>query len=142
MSEPLIATLSQPVPVGIGIIVRNGEGQVLLGKRIADKHGKGEFSFPGGKPDPGEDPGYAAFRELYEETGLVAYGLTQVPTWTYDRYEDEQVHFVTIYFDCYADPRAEPRNMEPDKCEGWLWYDEDELPEPLFCGVREALEAT
>jgi len=29
-------------------------------------------------------------------------------------------------------------NKEPDKCEGWDWYDINDLPEPLFESTREA----
>ncbi len=27
---------------------------------------------------------------------------------------------------------GEPNVMEPDKCEGWAWYDLNNLPKPLF----------
>lgn len=137
-----MAALTDRVNVGVGVIVWNEDGQVLLGKRIADKHGKGEFSLPGGKPDPGEDPAFAAARELYEETGLVAYGLTVLPHWTYDVYREDGVHFVTLYFQCWlsTDQAALLRNCEPEKCEGWDWYDSEALPEPLFSGALDAIE--
>lgn len=133
-----MANIKDRVNVGVGVIVRNEDDQVLLCKRIGEKHGRGEYSFPGGKPDPGEDPAYAAVRELYEETGLVAYGLTKLDRWTYDVYREDGIHFVTLYFECWVGD-AQPRNVEPDKHEDWRWYSEDELPEPLFCGVKEAL---
>ncbi|MFI9528049.1 NUDIX domain-containing protein [Micromonospora rosaria] len=41
----------------------------LLMVERADGHG---FAVPGGYVDPGEDPTHAAFRELAEETGLIA----------------------------------------------------------------------
>lgn len=133
-----MASIDNPVNVGVGVIVRNERGDVLLGKRISDKHGKGEFSFPGGKPDPGEDPGFTALRELYEETGLVGYGMSKLDAWTYDVYPG--IHYVTVYFQCWVG-NDEPVNREPEKCEGWGWYSESSLPENLFCGVQEALDS-
>lgn len=134
-----MASIDERPKVGVGVVVFNNRHQVLLGRRKGGKHGDGEYSLAGGKPDPGEDPAYAAVRELYEETGLVPYDFDNPNFWTYDRFEDDGLHYVTLYFVSYARGQ-EPRNMEPDKCEGWAWYDKDDLPEPLFCGVREALE--
>jgi len=31
------------------------------------------------------------------------------------------------------DPDIEIKNMEPDKCEGWKWYNIEDLPKELFC---------
>ena len=51
---------------GVGIIVVNGNGQFFLGKRV----GAQAWQFPQGGIDPGETPGDALYRELYEETGI------------------------------------------------------------------------
>jgi len=37
--------------------------------------------------------------------------------------------------------RGEPEVREPDKIEGWAWYDLDALPSPLFGTVPTAIEA-
>lgn len=132
-----MGSIDQRVNVGVGVVVRNSDNEVLLGKRIGGKHGDQTFSFPGGKPDPGEHPALAAVRELYEETGLIAYGLTNLEKWTYDRFEEDGIHYITLYFECYAE--GQPVNREPDKHESWEWYGEDQLPSPLFCGLRAAL---
>lgn len=134
-----MASLDERAVVGVGIVVRNSEGDVLLGKR-RNSHGEGQWSLPGGKPDGGEHPSLAAVRELYEETGLVAYGLKVLPLWTYDRFEAEGFHFVTLYFECWVE--ADPETREPNKCYGWEWFDTSSLPEPLFCGARDAIEAS
>lgn len=136
-----MADLNERAVVGVGIVVQNQEGKILLGKRI-NSHGAGQYSLPGGKPDGGEHPGMAAARELYEETGLVAYGLTPLDVWTYDRFEEDGFHFVTLYFACYIDSEQEARLVEPDKCEGWQWYEANALPSPLFCGVERAVART
>ncbi len=36
---------------------------------------------------------------------------------------------------------GEPTRMEPDKCEGWQWYDLTMLPQPLFETVQTFFEA-
>ncbi|EUC01043.1 RNA pyrophosphohydrolase [Rhizobium sp. CF080] len=59
----------------VGIMVLNREGLVWAGRRISD--GNSEFDgspqlwqMPQGGIDKGEDPLPAAYRELYEETGM------------------------------------------------------------------------
>lgn len=134
-----MASIDQRVGVGVGVIVER-DGEILLGKRIHDKHGKGEYSLPGGKPDPGEDPATAALRELREETGLVAEDARPLGVWTYDRYEDYGVHTVCLYFLVDVGDQ-EPVNLEPEKCESWNWYEAEDLPVPLFSGVTTAIRA-
>ena len=46
------------------------EGRLLLIRRGREP-GRGLWSLPGGRCEPGEDPAAAAVRETYEETGLV-----------------------------------------------------------------------
>lgn len=36
---------------------------------------------------------------------------------------------------------GEPELKEPHKCDGWAWYDIDNLPEPLIPGDKVYLEA-
>jgi 8-oxo-dGTP diphosphatase len=36
---------------------------------------------------------------------------------------------------------GDPEVREPDKVEGWAWYDLDGLPAPLFSMVPTAIEA-
>jgi len=56
--------------VGIGVIVINREGKVLIGKRIG-AHAR-KYSIPGGHLDYGETFESAAIRELKEETDFDA----------------------------------------------------------------------
>lgn len=52
-----------------GIVWRRGsEGIELV---VVHRAARGEWSFPKGKLDPGEDEPAAALREVHEETGLV-----------------------------------------------------------------------
>jgi hypothetical protein len=36
---------------------------------------------------------------------------------------------------------GELQNLEPDKCEGWDWYDLNNLPSPLYGTMPQYLEA-
>ncbi len=58
-----------PYRSGVGIVVFNAEGLVLMGER---QDFPGAWQFPQGGIDPGEDTWAAAERELYEETGITA----------------------------------------------------------------------
>jgi 8-oxo-dGTP diphosphatase len=52
-------------------VVRDAEGRCLLIRRSsANKSFVGQWEWPGGKVDPGEDFATAARRELAEETGI------------------------------------------------------------------------
>ncbi len=58
--------------VGAAVVVRDGEGRVLMVKRGPTATRAGLWSIPAGYVDYGEDVRDAAVRELEEETGLVA----------------------------------------------------------------------
>jgi 8-oxo-dGTP diphosphatase len=36
---------------------------------------------------------------------------------------------------------GEPQILEPEKCEGWDWYDIDNLPSPLFNTCEQSIKA-
>ncbi len=57
------------LPVVAAAIV-DGEGNLLLRKRPADKHHGGLWEFPGGKVESGETPAMALVREIEEELSL------------------------------------------------------------------------
>lgn len=53
----------------VGIVIFNEKGEVFIGRRRGQS-GFWIWQFPQGGIDKGESPKQAAFRELYEETGL------------------------------------------------------------------------
>ncbi|MGB7184653.1 MAG: RNA pyrophosphohydrolase [Burkholderiaceae bacterium] len=53
----------------VGIILTNQQNEVFWGKRIREH----AWQFPQGGIDPGESPEQAMYRELEEETGLLAH---------------------------------------------------------------------
>ncbi|WP_156754687.1 NUDIX hydrolase [Actinokineospora pegani] len=53
----------------VGALVRDAGGRLLLVRRAHDP-GRGQWSLPGGKVEPGESDPRALAREVREETGL------------------------------------------------------------------------
>ena len=58
----------------VGVMVINGLGHIFAGQRIDSDYDA--WQMPQGGVDPGEDPKDAAFRELWEETGITASKVT------------------------------------------------------------------
>ncbi len=124
--------------IGVGVLVFR-EGKLLLGRRKGS-HGAGFWSAPGGHLEFGETPEQCAIRETLEETGL-SLDVVQPSPWVNDIFTAEQKHYVTLF--CIAESKAgqgEPINTEPEKCEGWGWYDCDQLPQPLFQPLEDLIE--
>jgi ADP-ribose pyrophosphatase YjhB (NUDIX family) len=113
---------------GVGVLVMR-DRKVLLGRRLA-AHGRGTWSFPGGKPHPGESPAKCALRELREETSLVAKG-GRIVAESLDGFPESRLVFHTRFV-IVDDGLGEPRAREPEKTNEWRWFGWDELPAPLF----------
>ncbi len=127
--------MEKPKPrIGVGVVVLR-EGKVLLGKRKG-AHGSGHWSFAGGHLEWGETVQSCAIRELAEETGLQATSVKLGP-WTSDVMEGDK-HYITL-FAFVEECKGEPKLMEPDKCEGWRWFDLHDLPSPLFPPVQSLM---
>ncbi len=62
-------TVSDRPIVGVGVVIRDDEGRILLIRRGREP-GKGLWAVPGGKVEWGETMREAARREAREETGL------------------------------------------------------------------------
>lgn len=112
---------------GVGVLVLR-EGKVLLGRRTS-VHGRGTWSPPGGKADPGETPEETARRELVEESGLVA-AVPRVVAETLDTFPDGRTWRTRWVLMEWVS--GEPEALEPDEVDSWSWYEWDRLPTPLF----------
>jgi 8-oxo-dGTP diphosphatase len=122
--------------VGVGVIVKKGN-KVLMGKRKGS-HGEGDWNFPGGHLDFGEDVFTCARREVFEETGIRIKKLKQ-GLYTNDIFEKEGKHYITCFV--IADYQSgQVKIMEPDKCIKWNWFKWEELPQPLFIPIRNLLK--
>lgn len=122
--------------VGIGILIFK-EGKILLGKRKGD-HGIGEYAVPGGDLDYMESFEHCARREVQEETGIEIDNIRFLNLQNLKAYNPK--HYVDIGL--IADWKSgEPKNLEPDKCEGWGWYEISDLPQPLFESIKDNIQA-
>jgi len=124
--------------VGIGVVIVNSEGDILIGKR------KGSiaqlFSIPGGHLELGETFEEAATKEVKEETNLdILEPVVFCVTNNLETYANEGKHYISI---CLLAVKYEGilKNMEPDKCENWNWVDPANLPQPHFDASEKAVE--
>ncbi|KAK4762763.1 hypothetical protein SAY87_013901 [Trapa incisa] len=124
-----------PVPrVGVAVFLLKGKS-VLLGRRRSPGAGNSTFALPGGHLEFGESFEECAAREVEEETGLEV-DRTEFLTVTNNVFKEEPMpsHYVTIFMRAILadDDERVPQNLEPNKCDGWDWYNWDNLPTPLF----------
>jgi 8-oxo-dGTP diphosphatase len=122
--------------VGIGVMVIK-DGRVLLGKRKGS-HGQGEYAWPGGHMEYMESFEGCAKREVMEETGIEITAIRFLRLLNLKTYTPK--HYVDIGLMAQW-KSGEPKIMEPEKCEGWGWYDIDDLPKPLFGTIESYIEA-
>lgn len=130
-------TWTQPV-VGIGILLLNTEGKILVGRRKTNPAPK--YSIFGGALEMGETFEEAAIREAKEETNLdiknpKVYAITN----NIDTFKEEGKHSISVML-VATEYTGELKLMEPDKCESWNWVDPKELPEPHYDASRMAVE--
>jgi 8-oxo-dGTP diphosphatase len=121
--------------VGIGVMIQNADGKVLLGLRQGS-HGEGEWSFPGGHLEFGETIFETAQREVKEETGLDTDEFELVSVGDEMRYiKTDNKHYLNIGVRA-AYKGGEPECLEPDKCGEWQWFDMDALPQNIMEGTE------
>ena len=121
------------------VIIKKIKGweYILLGKR-KNVAGAGRYLSPGGHVKLGEKLTEAVQREVKEETGLeVKVGRV---LWVEENFADGP-HHVTLYFEAkLQDPIQKPKNLEPDRCEGWEWFPIDNPPQPLWAELGRFLQ--
>lgn len=133
--------MSEPtnVVVGVGVLITNKHGQILMGKR-SSKHAP-YWSIFGGHVDPGESFENCAIREIKEEIGIdiqapTVFGISN----NLQTYQQEGKHTVSICMHVEYSGDVEPRIMEADKCENLMWVSPDKIPEPHFEASRNAVD--
>lgn len=152
----------------VGVMVLNHEGLVWAGRRL--KEGNTEYSgspllwqMPQGGIDKGEEPIEAAWRELYEETGIKSASLIEeAPQWLhYDlpkdmlgiglkgKYRGQKQRWFAFRFEgdeseIQINPPPAGHSAEFDQ---WAWKPMDELPNlivpfkrDVYLGVVEAFK--
>ena len=112
---------------GVVVLLFNEHGEILIGKRKG-AHGAGTWSLPGGKLVFMKSAAQQIRDELEEETGIVLspHHFLQLG-WVDNIWMDPekgQQHWVTLFTEAdYTFTKAQPKVMEPDKCEEWRWAD-------------------
>jgi 8-oxo-dGTP diphosphatase len=124
--------------IGIGIIIQNSNGEILVGKR------KGShspfYSIPGGHLEMGETFEEGIKKEVLEETGLTIENPVVIAVTNNLRtFEATGIHHVSV--NLFTDKfDGIPQTMEPDKCEEWFWVDPERLPQPHFDASEFAVD--
>lgn len=119
------------------IVVR--DDRLLLLLREYDGFLGGQWDLPGGKLDAGEEPAEAAARELREEAGLVAAGLSEFAHYSNADMDGGDFRFHTVTFlVAEADDTAPVRlSAEHPK---FCWASRDEFDQlPVAWYVRRVL---
>ncbi len=122
----------ESVEPGVAGVVFDGEGRVLLMKRLDN----GLWGIPSGHVEPGETVQSAIIREIKEETGLEVtveglVGLYSDPRSQVITYPDSRVcHFVTSCFSCSVKGgqlvKSGPETLDAD------FFHPSSLPDPLM----------
>jgi len=124
--------------VGLGVIIVNHDGKVLIGKR---KGGHAPYySIPGGQLNLGETFEAGAIREVKEETGRDIKNPEVIAvTNNLETYQSEGLHCISVIL-LVREFSGELKIMEPEKCAEWLWADPKNLPTPHFDASRMAID--
>ena len=125
------------VKAGIGVILLK-DGKILMGKRINSHAPK--FSIPGGHIEIGESFEEAAIREVKEETGITIRNPKVIAvTNNLKTYKEEELHYVSVIL-IASELLGKAKTIEPEKCEGWDWYDPYNLPQPHFDASEKGIQ--
>lgn len=123
--------------VGVGVLIFNQKGEMLLGKR-KNAHGNALWGNPGGHLEFGESLEDCAKREVLEETGLNV-GSPVFVAVTNDVFKEEDKHYISIFMKVIITESQTVHNLEPHKTEEWKWFSLDRLPSPLFPPIKRLL---
>lgn len=117
------------------VLVRGGK--VLLSKRRNTGFHDGEYSMIAGHVEDKETIYAAMAREAKEEAGLSLDPEKMRVIHVMHRIDLDREYvdfFITAVFD------GEPRNLEPDKCEGLEWFDIEHIPKEAIPYVKIAID--
>lgn len=117
----------EKVKACVGVMIFK-DGKVLMGKRKGS-HGSGEYSFPGGHVEFGESFEDCVKRETLEEANVKIQNIKFQCVSNIFKHKDRQDILLSFLADWES---GEVKIMEPNKCDGWGWYDLDNLPSPIF----------
>lgn len=118
------------------------DGRILLLRR-GEEPARGLLDFPGGFVDPGESVEVALAREIQEEIGMVAGGLTFLCSFP-NTYAYHGVTYNTCDLIFTGTLAHAPTNVAPGEVDGFELLDPTEvharLPEIAFPSLRKGME--
>ena len=118
---------NQKPRVGISVMVLK-DNKVLFGKRKGS-HGSGDYAFTGGHLEYMESFEDCAKRETLEEAGIKIKNVKF--QFLINTLSFAPKHYVHIGMVAEWE-NGELKNLEPEYCEGWGWYDLNNLPSPIL----------
>lgn len=121
--------------VGVGLIVRQPDGKVLMCRRLKTPEA-GHWSIVGGKIDIMEPAVDAVRREAEEETGLKIGRVDFVGVVEAILGHEDQ-HWLSLIY-VTDDFSGEAFLTEPDKHSDLQWIDPDQPPQPLSFFAQQA----
>jgi 8-oxo-dGTP diphosphatase len=77
-------------------------------------------------------------RELAEECGIEVKNIRFQFVANVTKYAPKHYAHIGLLADWAS---GEPKILEPEKCEGWGWYDFESLPKPMFLMCEMAIDA-
>lgn len=121
--------------VGVGVMIFK-DGKVLIGRRRG-AHGGGAWAWPGGHLEWMESVTECAKREIKEEAGIE---IGNIRFLRYLNFRTTDKHYADL--GVIADwVSGEPKVLEPEKCEQWIWADPNNLPQPVWDTIPSYIEA-
>jgi 8-oxo-dGTP diphosphatase len=112
--------------VGVGVLVINSKGEILLSRRLKP-YGFRKLALPGGHVEWMESHRETALREVKEESGIRLRKVEELRDYTEEINKRVGKHYVTFYLIAKANGQ-EPKDTEPYKHGPWGWYDPFNLP--------------
>ena len=117
------------------------DGKICLGKRQNTGSMDGCWALPAGHVEAGESAMQGMIREAKEETGIdIDPADLTCELVSYRRTEGIKGEAVDFFFSC-EQWQGEVINAEPEKCEGWAFFDFDDLPTPMVPSQVAAIKA-
>ncbi|MDO8663307.1 MAG: NUDIX domain-containing protein [Candidatus Wildermuthbacteria bacterium] len=114
------------------------DGKILLSRRFNTGYFDSYYSLPAGHLDENETFTQGTIREAKEEIGISLNAEDLKLVHVMDRMipGDERADF----FFTAKKWQGEPKNMEPDKCDGLDWFELNNLPQNVVPYVRQAID--
>ncbi len=122
------------IPVGINALIVK-DNKILLGLRIGNRGGSGNWGLIGGKARCGESIEQTMQREMKEEIDVDVKLEDMKVINLFTTQSSESILFYQIGL-LISDFSGEIKNMEPEKCGELKFFDLDNLPENLFLGTK------